>query len=93
MDFVILIIVIIGVAICFKKLNNNGKIYRYGLWFFILIALSQIVSLLISAITIYYPIAGTDPKNLGMILALIRFPEQIIRWAGFFVLTFGFYKS
>jgi len=92
MNFVTLILAIIGATICFKRLHNIGNIYRYGLWFFALIGLSEILSLLFSTFIINKPFLGTDPKQIGWILAVIQLPEQIARWAGLIVLTLGFYR-
>lgn len=95
MDIVTFIIAIIGIGICFKKMQTLNNIYRYGLWFFALIGLSEIISLLFTVIIDIndIPFLGTDLKNLSWFLAIVRLPERIVYWVGFIVLMLGFYRQ
>ena len=90
MPFISLIIVVIATIICYKaKSISNNILYDYGFWSFGLFSISWLISI-INAFVFpnILPVEFLREISLG-----INYVVQIITFAGFIVLVFGFYES
>ena len=79
MPFVVLVILIITIIICYKgKSISDNILYNYGFWSFGLFSISQLVSIINAYLL----------PNISL-----EFIRQVSLLAGFIVLLLGFYSN
>lgn len=90
MDFVTLVLAVAGVAVCVRQRSSGDRISRHGLWFFSLLALSEIVSLLLATLLRHRLTPDAGLRVLGWLLAGRWLPVGILRWGALIGLIIGF---
>jgi len=71
---------------------KTNIVFKTGSWFFVLIGLSEILSLLFPYITINLNSITHNPSQLGKVLSIGKFLLQLPGWLGFVILILGFYR-
>lgn len=96
MDYFIFILAVIGAIICRRKKHPEKNIFYYGFCFFVLIGLSEILSLIPFIISINISsmhVSGNfSLAQIVKIMSIVGIIRGIVRAVGFIVLIFGFYK-
>lgn len=88
--FVLLIIVVTATIICYKaKSISNNILYNYGFWSFGLFSISWLISI-INAFVFLNVLSIDSLKQFSLGISYVI---QILMFAGFIVLVFGFYES
>lgn len=86
-----IVLSIIGLIICIRRVSSAQRIYRYGCWFFALLGLSDFLLI----ITMLLPISNLvhNVHDLLFLSSALGFVRSSSRLVGFAVLTYGFYQQ
>ncbi|OIQ08462.1 hypothetical protein MOOR_20050 [Moorella thermoacetica] len=94
-NIVILILTSWGIYVCYTRIKND-IIYRYGIWFFMLVTVSYIIKLIIyfsiPKLGLFLRGINVSYSNIAMIIFLIKLPSILFLLVAFIVLIVGFYR-
>lgn len=96
-DIISLILTITGFIICRKKSGSGEPIYKYGSWFFLLLGVSFILSLIPHLIIWFgfdflHKTLDLSNAQVATIISLVSLSELIVLWGAIVFLIFGFYR-